>query len=298
MAVPLLWSGSIYAQTRGRGHTWTGHHSQRATSLELEGGDACSKASQREPPKAFSRACQGGQVSLPQDPPAQLWAWGVIQPLPIFRELATSTNLMGSEVHEVKEAWTGWKDLQTTYLVAKSSPKDICFFRVMPSTESPKIIGLRGIHSPKVLCQWGGLSFCLWCRKEGQNEGTVVNHLWTSHYHLGLVCSHCVEPQALMPCASTPSSVSQHQSMMMMMMTVRKNHVMMIMAENMTKSMHSVRINAAPSNSHPEQLWCICHSNLVFMPGQASLASPQQSDLSTCSGVHCPLSDWCNCSVL
>ena len=21
----------------------------------------------------------------------------------------------------------------------------------------------------------------------------VVNHLWTSHYHLGLICSHCVE---------------------------------------------------------------------------------------------------------
>ena len=21
----------------------------------------------------------------------------------------------------------------------------------------------------------------------------VVNHLWTSHYHLGLICSHCME---------------------------------------------------------------------------------------------------------
>ena len=32
-----------------------------------------------------------------------------------------------------------------------------------------------------------------WCDKEGQNEGTVVNHLWTTHYHLGLICAHCLE---------------------------------------------------------------------------------------------------------
>ena len=33
----------------------------------------------------------------------------------------------------------------------------------------------------------------MWCRKEGKNEGTVVNHLQTSHYHLGLICSCCME---------------------------------------------------------------------------------------------------------
>ena len=63
----------------------------------------------------------------------------------------------------------------------------------MPPTESPKIMGLRGIHSPKALQWWGQLSFCLWYGKEGQNEGTVVNHLQTSHYHLGLICSCCME---------------------------------------------------------------------------------------------------------
>ena len=110
-----------------------------------------------------------------------------------FREMATSTNLMGSEVHEVQEAWTGWKNLRAAYCVAKSSPKDICFFRVMLPTISPKIMGLRRIHSLEALHQWSGLSFCLWCGKEGQNEGTLVNHLHTSHYHLGLICSCCIE---------------------------------------------------------------------------------------------------------
>ena len=26
---------------------------------------------------------------------------------------------------------------------------------------------------------------------QGQNEGTVMNHLQTMHYHLGLICAHC-----------------------------------------------------------------------------------------------------------
>ena len=50
-------------------------------------------------------------------------------------------------------------------------------------------MGLKGIHSPEAFCQQAGLSFCPWYRKEGQNEGTIVNHLQTSHYCLGLVCS-------------------------------------------------------------------------------------------------------------
>ena len=64
-----------------------------------------------------------------------------------FRDMATSANLMGSEIHEVWEMWTGQKDLGATCCMAKTSPKGICFFRVMPPTELSKIMGLRGIHS-------------------------------------------------------------------------------------------------------------------------------------------------------
>ena len=35
--------------------------------------------------------------------------------------------------------------------------------------------------------------FCPWCGKESQNEGTVVTHLQTMHYHLGLICAHCLD---------------------------------------------------------------------------------------------------------
>ena len=37
--------------------------------------------------------------------------------------------------------------------------------------------GLAGIHDPDALDHFSGITYCPWCRKEGQNEGTVVNHL-------------------------------------------------------------------------------------------------------------------------
>ena len=49
-------------------------------------------------------------------------------------------------------------------------------------------MGLMGIHDPNALQCYAGYTCCPWCGKEGQNEGTVVNHLRTTHYRLGLVC--------------------------------------------------------------------------------------------------------------
>ena len=60
-------------------------------------------------------------------------------------------------------------------------------------------MGLIGIHHPNALCCHAGLPYCSWCGKEGQNEGTVVNYLQTTHYRLGLVCSRCL-------CYSTTTS--------------------------------------------------------------------------------------------
>ena len=63
-------------------------------------------------------------------------------------------------------------------------------------------------------------------------------------------------------------------------------------------SLNLARINASPSNSLPQQSWCGSHSTLVFMPGQASLASPQQFDLSKHSEAHYPPSEQHDCSAL
>ena len=107
--------------------------------------------------------------------------------------MATSTNLLNTKVYEVQETWGGWKDLRAANQAARASPKDIHFFQTISPMESPKIMGLKDIHSSEALQWWGSLTFCPWCSREGQNEGTVVNHLQTTHYHLGLVCACCLD---------------------------------------------------------------------------------------------------------
>ena len=57
--------------------------------------------------------------------------------------------------------------------------------------ESPKVMGHMGIYDPNALQHYAGYTYCPRCEKEGQNEGTVVNHLRTTHYRLGIVCDRC-----------------------------------------------------------------------------------------------------------
>ena len=99
---------------------------------------------------------------------------------------------MDTEIHQVQDQWQGKKELCTANCTAMRSTKDVHYFWVASPTESPKIMGLKGIHSPEALKCQTGLLFCLWCGKEGQNEGTMVNHLCTRHYHLGLICKRCL----------------------------------------------------------------------------------------------------------
>ena len=49
-------------------------------------------------------------------------------------------------------------------------------------------MGLMGIHHPNALHH---LNQCPWCGKEGQNKGTIVNHLRMVHYKLGLIYEKC-----------------------------------------------------------------------------------------------------------
>ena len=110
----------------------------------------------------------------------------------VFCQMATSTNLLDTEVYEVQESWGSQRDLKTTNQVASTLPKDIHFLQIASPMESPKTMGLKGIHSTEALQCRGGLTFCPWCGKEGQNEGMLVNHLGTMHYQLGLICAHCL----------------------------------------------------------------------------------------------------------
>ena len=109
----------------------------------------------------------------------------------VFRELAESASLLGEAIYKVQLSWTGPEELKQANYALQSLPKGLRFLRVVPATESPKVMELMGIHDPDALWCYAGYTYCPWCGKEGQNEGTVVNHLRTTHFRLGLVCDWC-----------------------------------------------------------------------------------------------------------
>ena len=67
----------------------------------------------------------------------------------------------------------------------------IGYMTSMYHIQSPKGYGIGGHTQPQCPLPLQWLAHCPWCGKEDQNEGTVVNHLWTVHYRLGLVCNKC-----------------------------------------------------------------------------------------------------------
>ena len=109
----------------------------------------------------------------------------------VFKELAKNTGLLGEAIYEIQLSWTGPEELKQANYALWSLPKGLRFLRAVPTSESPKVMGLMGIHDLDALWHSAGYTYCPWCRKEGQNEGTVVNHLRTTHYRLGLVCNQC-----------------------------------------------------------------------------------------------------------
>ena len=102
-----------------------------------------------------------------------------------------STSLLGSEIFEIQETWTGQHELEYANYALKTLPKGLKFFYPVSPSESPKVMGLTNIHHPDAFHHFNRVTHCLWCRKEGQNEGMIVNHVWTMHYRLGLVCKKC-----------------------------------------------------------------------------------------------------------
>ena len=85
----------------------------------------------------------------------------------------------------LKKACIGWDELQQAKYALRTLPKGLQFFRVVSPSKSPNVMGLTGIHDPNELCCFNGLTHYPWCGKEGQNEGTIISHLWTVHYMFG-----------------------------------------------------------------------------------------------------------------
>ena len=120
------------------------------------------------------------------------WAHGNMDSLSkIFQELVQGAGLLGESIHELQQSWNGPEDLKHGNYVLQSLPKGLKFLRVVSTKESPKIMGLKGIHDSNALWHFASFTYCPWCGEIGQNEGTIVNHLRMIHYKLGLICDQC-----------------------------------------------------------------------------------------------------------
>ena len=109
----------------------------------------------------------------------------------IFRELVEGAGLLGKSIYEIQSSWEGPDELKQANCSLRSLPKGLRFLRAVPTKESLKVMGLKGIHDPDALHQFLSYTYCPWCGKEGQNEGTMLNHLRMTHYRLGLMCNLC-----------------------------------------------------------------------------------------------------------
>ena len=59
--------------------------------------------------------------------------------------MATSTELLGTSIYEIKAVWSGPDELRQANYALRSLPKGLNFFCVVSSSESPKVMELVGI---------------------------------------------------------------------------------------------------------------------------------------------------------
>ena len=108
-----------------------------------------------------ARACYF--TTLPWD-----WAHGNMDDLSeIFKGAGTRCWLAGGvHSHELQWSWDGPEDLKHGNYVLQSLPKGLKFLRAVSAQESPKVMGLKGIHDPNALWHFTSYTYCPWCRKD------------------------------------------------------------------------------------------------------------------------------------
>ena len=69
----------------------------------------------------------------------------------VFKKLAEKAGLLGTSIDEIQACWTGPEELKQANYTLQSLPKGLKFLRAVPVTQSPKVMGLMGIHDPDAL---------------------------------------------------------------------------------------------------------------------------------------------------
>ena len=60
----------------------------------------------------------------------------------VLKELAASTSLLGEAIYKIQLSWTRPEELKQANYTLQSLPKGLRFLRVVPTSESPKVMGL------------------------------------------------------------------------------------------------------------------------------------------------------------
>ena len=77
----------------------------------------------------------------------------------VFKGLAKSTSLLGEAIYEIQLSWTRPEELKQANYALWSLPKGLKFLRAVPTSESPMVMGLMGIHDPNALQCYAGYTY-------------------------------------------------------------------------------------------------------------------------------------------
>ena len=88
----------------------------------------------------------------------------------VFQHMARSNELLGSAIYEIKEVWKGLVGLWQANYTLKTLPKGLKFLSVVPPSESPKVMGLIGIHDLNVPHWFNGVTLCPCVRRSAKNR--------------------------------------------------------------------------------------------------------------------------------
>ena len=70
--------------------------------------------------------------------------------------MATCAKLLGTSIYEIQASWTGPEELKQANYALRSLPKGLKYLHAVPPSESPKVMGLVGIHDPDALWHFSG----------------------------------------------------------------------------------------------------------------------------------------------
>ena len=78
----------------------------------------------------------------------------------IFKGLAQDAGLLGKSIFKILRLWEGLEHFKQANYVLQSQPKGLRFLRAVSTRESPKEMGLKGIHDPEALRHFARYTYC------------------------------------------------------------------------------------------------------------------------------------------